>query len=216
MSHVSNRALGSCLVYSPTLNIETKLSSDTSVHFQLTTHCYVAEDGNLHNHRVETWNLTKKDLVFVKSCSSTNTRNCHFLWKPNKTVIRGKLREQAWISRYIEVHLSDPLLWSPYLGPRANLTVYFNWGVLFRWINIYFSRRFCNYESKKTQTLILNTSTNAVSKIGLCRNRRDMDEGTSAPISQKILLLVFRWIIYEGSYILLIYYLFNDANQWFR
>jgi hypothetical protein len=45
--------LVSCFAYSSTMKTEATCSSETSVDFQRTTQCYIAEDRTLHTHRCE-------------------------------------------------------------------------------------------------------------------------------------------------------------------
>jgi hypothetical protein len=81
--HVSSRDLVSCLVYSPTLNIQTKRSSETSAHFKRATHCYIPEDRSLYNHREENPKSDKerfgvcKELQQYKQTPATVTSYGH-------------------------------------------------------------------------------------------------------------------------------------------
>jgi hypothetical protein len=60
--------LVSCLVYSSSVKMEAKCSSETSVDFQGTTRRYIPEDDTLHNHRCE--NL--RSYIFISSVRMKN------------------------------------------------------------------------------------------------------------------------------------------------
>jgi hypothetical protein len=67
--------LVSCLDYSFTLKMEAICSFETSVDFQRSTLCYIAEDRSLHNHRSE--NLKSCKCIVVFACHTTQVQGCN-------------------------------------------------------------------------------------------------------------------------------------------